>query len=132
VELKCRAAVKTGTIFDRAREAMLAALLGSRTAADRSTGLGLAARAIVTLVATAAATFVWMAARFVGLVGAASFYFPAILVITLFAGWEFAVAAVATSALLIWTLANRQLPLVPLAIFVLAGLLEVLLAGFLR
>jgi two-component sensor histidine kinase len=73
-----------------------------------------------------------MAARFVGLVGAASFYFPAILVITLFAGWEFAVAAVATSALLIWTLANRQLPLVPLAIFVLAGLLEVLLAGFLR
>src|SRR5205814_166354 len=40
--------------------------------------------------------------------------------------------SVAASAALIWTLANRQLPAAPLAIFVFAGLLEVLLVGFLR
>src|SRR5207248_7062238 len=77
-------------------------------------------------------TLVWMTARFIGLVGAATFYFPAILVVTLFAGWELGICSVAASAALIWTLANRQLPAAPLAIFVFAGLLEVLLVGFLR
>jgi two-component sensor histidine kinase len=126
------AAVKTGTVFESARERVLSALLGSRSDADGDSGLSLAGRIGVTVLAIGAATLVWMAARVIGLVGAASFYFPAILVVTLFAGWELGVCSVAASAALIWTLASRQLPLPPLAVFVFAGLVEVLLAGFLR
>jgi two-component sensor histidine kinase len=122
--------VKTGTVFRRARDGVLFALLGSRTGDDA--GLGIGGRIAVTLLAIGIATLVWMAARFIGVVGAASFYFPAVLVVTLFAGWEFGLAAVLASASLIWTLAGRHLPLVPLAVFVFAGLVEVLLAGFLR
>ena len=124
--------MKTGTVFRSARERVLSALLGSRSDGDSASGLSPAGRIGVTMLAIGAATLVWMATRFIGLVGAASFYFPAILVVTLFAGWELGVCSVAASAALIWTLANRQLPAAPLAIFVFAGLLEVLLVGFLR
>ena len=122
--------MKPGTLFARAREAVLMALLGSRS--DGASGLSVAGRIGITIVAVGIATLIWMAARVIGLVGAASFYFPAVLVVTLFAGWELGVCAVAGSAALIWTLAHGQLPVTPLTIFVVAGLLEVLLAAFLR
>jgi two-component sensor histidine kinase len=125
------AAVKTGTVFERARAGVLRALLGSRNDADAS-GLSLAGRLGLTVLAIGIATLVWMAARFIRLVGAASFYFPAILAVTLFTGWELGLCSVAASAALIWTLAGGQLPVAPVAIFVFAGLIEVLLAGFLR
>jgi len=124
--------VDTGTVFQRARDSLLSALLGSRAESDGASGLSLAGRSGVTIVAVGAATLIWMTARFIGLVGSASFYFPAVLIVTLFAGWEFGLGAVAASAALIWTLAHRNLPFAPFAIFILAGLLEVLLAGFLR
>jgi len=124
--------VKTGTVFGHVRDGVLSALLGGRGGDDDSSGPGIAGRTAVALLAVGAATLVWMAARFIGLVGAASFYFPAILIVTLFAGWEFGLMAVFASAALIWTLAGRQLPPAPITIFVFAGLLEVLLAGFLR
>jgi two-component sensor histidine kinase len=123
--------VKTGTVFTRAGEAVLAALLGSGTADDTS-GLSIAGRIVVTLLALGAASLIWAAARFIGLVGSASFYFPAILVVTLFAGWEFGVCSVAASGALIWTFAGRSFPAAPFVIVVLAGLVQVLIAGFLR
>jgi two-component sensor histidine kinase len=123
--------VSTGTLFGRARDRVLSALLGRRDD-DSASGLGLAGRVVLTLFAIGSATLIWMAARFIGLVGAASFYFPAVLIVTLFAGWEFGAAAVAASTALLWILAGRHLPLGPLAIFVLAGTVEVALAGFLR
>jgi two-component sensor histidine kinase len=119
-------------MFRSARDGVLSALLGSRGDADGAAGLGLAGRLGVTVLAIGTATLIWMAARFIGLVGAASFYFPAILVVTLFAGWELGVCSVAASAALIWSLARGHLPLVPLVVFVFAGLIEVMLAGFLR
>ena len=106
--------------------------LPGRRAGSISSGLSFGGRVVLTLLAIGLATLVWMAARFIGLVGAASFYFPAILVVTLFAGWQFGAGSVPACAALIWSLAGRRLPAAPLAIFVLAGLLEVLLAGFLR
>jgi len=124
--------VDTGTVFHRARDSVLAALLGRRSVDGGSSGLSFGGRVVLTLLAIGLATLVWMAARFIGLVGAASFYFPAILVVTLFAGWQFGAGSVPACAALIWSLAGRRLPAAPLAIFVLAGLLEVLLAGFLR
>ena len=121
----------TGTVFHRARDSVLVALLGSRTG-DGHAGLSIAGRTAVALLAVGVATLIWMAAHFVGFVGAASFYFPAILIVTLFAGWEFGLAAVFVSAALIWMQWGRQLPPAPLTIFVVAGLTEVLLAGLLR
>jgi two-component sensor histidine kinase len=124
--------VDTGTVFRRVRDRVLAALLGSRSEGDDSSGLSLGASIVLTFVAILAATVIWMAAQFVGLLGAAAFYFPAILVVTFFAGWQFGACVVPACAVLIWSLAGRRLPVAPLAIFVLAGWVEVLLAGFLR
>jgi two-component sensor histidine kinase len=125
-------AVNTDTVFRRMRNRVLAALLGSRSEADDSSGLSLGGRIVLALVAIGAATLIWMVAQFVGLVGAASFYFPAILVVTLFAGWQLGACSVPACAALIWSLSGRRLPAAPLAVFVLAGWVEVLLAGFLR
>ena len=129
----------TGTIFRRARDGVLSALLGSD--AEGAAGLSFGARVFVTLLALAAATLIWTAATHVmGFVGAASFYFPAILVVTVFAGWEFGAGSVLICAVLIWTLAGGRLPawmsaagrlpIAPIVIFAAAGWLEVLLAGF--
>ena len=133
--------VNTGTVFHRARASVLSALLGSADA-DRGSGLTLGARAMVTLLALGVATLIWTTAtHFMGFVGAASFYFPAILVITVFAGWELGASSVPVCATLIWWLAagrmpswmpaSGQLPVAPIVIFAAAGWLEVLLAGFL-
>jgi two-component sensor histidine kinase len=133
--------VETGTLFHRARAAVLSALLGSGADAER-TGLGLGARFIVTILSLGIATLIWIAAtRFMGFVGAASFYFPAILVVTVFAGWEFGAGSVPICVAVIWTLAagrlpgwmavGGRLPAAPIVIFAAAGWVEVLLAGFL-
>ena len=130
----------TGTVFRRARDGVLSALLGS--ADDQGApGLSLGVRLLVTLLALAVATLIWTAATHVmGFVGAASFYFPAILVITVFAGWEFGACSVPVCAAIIWMLAEGRvpvwmpaagrLPIAPVIIFATAGWLEVLLAGF--
>jgi hypothetical protein len=99
--------VDTGTVFRRVRNRVLAALLGSRSEGDDSSGLSLGASIVLTFVAILAATVIWMAAQFVGLLGAAAFYFPAILVVTFFAGWQFGACVVPACAVLIWSLAGR-------------------------
>lgn len=130
--------MNAGTVFRRARDSLLSALLGS---GESAVGLSLGTRVLVTLIALAVATLIWTAATHVmGFVGAASFYFPAILVITVFAGWEFGAGSVLACAALIWILAGGRmpawmpvagrLPVAPIIIFVTAGWLEVLLAGF--
>lgn len=132
----------TGTVFRRARASVVSALLDTSSDREGAAGLSLGARFVVTLVALGVATLIWMAAtHFMGFVGAASFYFPAILVVTVFAGWEFGAGSVAVCLALIWTLAEGRLPIwmpaggrlpvVPIVIFGAAGWLEVLIAGFL-
>ena len=129
-----------GTVIRRVRDDMLAALLDSPED-DVAVGLSLGGRIVLTLSAVGVATLIWMAAtHFMGLVGAASFYFPAILVVTLFGGWEFGAFSVPASAALIWMLAQGRLPawmqaeglFAPIAVFAVAGWIEVLLAGFVR
>jgi len=133
--------VDTGTVFRRARDSVLSALLGNSADGDGAGGLSLGARILVTLLALVVATLIWTGAtRVMGFVGAASFYFPAILVITVFAGWKFGAGSVPVCAALIWTLAGGhlpiwmptagRLPIAPVLIFTTAGWLEVLLAGF--
>lgn len=132
--------VDTSTVFRRARESVLSALLG--TSPNGAGGLGLGARFVVTLLALGMATLVWVATtHFMGFVGAASFYFPAILVITVFAGWEFGAGSVALCVAFVWTVAagrlpswmpgGGRLPLVPMIVFAAAAWIEVLIAGFL-
>jgi len=132
--------VNTGTVFRRARDGVLSALLGSSDN-EGAPGLSLGARFLVTFVALAIATFIWITAtHYMGFIGAASFYFPAILVITVFAGWEFGACSVPICATVIWLLAAGRmpswmpaaggLPIAPVIIFATAGWLEVLLAGF--
>lgn len=129
------------TLFRRAHDSLLSALLGSAEN-DGAPGLSLGARVVVTLLALGMATLIWLSAtHFMGFVGAASFYFPAILVVTVFAGWEFGVGSVLLCVALIgvfaegrmpsWMTPGGQLPLAPIVIFAAAGWLEVLLAGFL-
>ena len=131
----------TDTLFRRARDGLLSALLGSAEN-DGAPGLSLGARVVVTLFALGVATLIWVSAtHFMGFVGAASFYFPAILVITVFAGWQFGAGSVPVCAVMIWALADGRmpnwmapggrLPIAPIVIFAAAGWLEVLLAGFL-
>jgi two-component sensor histidine kinase len=115
------------------RDATLNALVGG--GADRfvgTSGLSLAARVALTLLAIASATVAWDAMRAEGILGAASFYFPAILIVTLFAGWELGIGALAASTTLIWALAQPSLPGTRLAVFALAGFVQVLLASLVR
>ena len=74
-------------IYRGVRNAVVNALVGAGDANDdaQHTGLGRAARVALTLLAFAVATIIWEGARFGGIVGAAAFYFPAILTVTLFA-----------------------------------------------
>lgn len=135
--------VHTDTVFRPARDSLLSALLGDKADGEATAELSLSTRIVVTLLALGIATLIWVAATHVmGFVGAASFYFPAIFVVTLFAGWEFGAGSVALCVALMWTLAEGrlpvwmlgggQLPLAPIIVFALAGSLEVLIAGFLR
>jgi len=132
----------TGAVFRRAREGVLSALLGSRADGEGAAGLSVGVRFVVTLLSLGLATLIWLTAtHFMGFVGAASFYFPAILVVTVFAGWEFGAVSVPACVALLWRLAEGQLPVwmpaggslpvAPIVIFAAAGWLEVLLAGFL-
>ena len=116
------------------RNAVLNALVGADGADDAAqrAGLGLVARIVLTFLVFAVATLIWEVVRFGGIVGAAAFYFPAILIVTLFAGWEFGLALLATSVALIWTLAKPPPPGAPLAVFAIAGLLQLLLVAFIR
>jgi two-component sensor histidine kinase len=116
--------------YRRARSAVVDAVLGS--AGDSRGGLKLPARFAVTLVAVMAATVIWALVRAAGVLGAASFYFPAILVVTFLAGWEFGLGALAASAALIWAVARVHPPMRSLLVFFVAGLLQIFLAAFIR
>ena len=119
-------------IYRGVRNAVVNALVGAGDANDdaQHAGLGLAARVALTLLAFAVATIIWEGARFGGIVGAAAFYFPAILTVTLFAGWEFGVALLAAIVALVWAVAKP--PVAPLTVFGIAGLLQLLLVAFIR
>jgi two-component sensor histidine kinase len=122
------------TAYRGVRNAVLNALVGADGAGDAAqrAGLGVAARIALTLLAFAVAAIIWEGARFGGIVGAAAFYFPAILIVTLFAGWEFGVALLAASVALIWAVAKPPPPGAPLAVFAVAGLIQLLLVAFIR
>jgi two-component sensor histidine kinase len=125
--------VDIGTAIRVTRTAVLNALLGRRDAgAYDLEGPGILARAGLTILAFAATTIIWVSARTHGLLGTASLYFPATLFVTLFAGWEFGAAILAASALMIWTVAHLQFPATTLGIFCAGGVLQLLLAGFVR
>src|SRR6202042_197103 len=120
------------TAYSGVRNAVLNALVGVDGADDAAqrAGLGLAARIALTLLAFAIATIIWEGARFGGIVGAAAFYFPAIVTVTLFAGWEFGLALLAAIVALVWAAAKP--PVAPLTVFGIAGLLQLLLVAFIR
>lgn len=119
-------------IYRGVRNAVLNALVGADGTEDVTNGLGLVGRIALTFLAFAIATIIWEAVRFGGISGAAAFYFSAILMVTLFAGWEFGMALLAASVALIWMVAKPPPPGAPLAVFAVAGLLQLLLVAFIR
>jgi two-component sensor histidine kinase len=126
--------VNIGTAFRSARAAILDALVGSRPDGTRQAGegLGIGARAALTILAFTITTIIWWAARARGVLGTASLFFPAMLLVTLFAGWEFGLVILVAGGALIWTLVHAQLASTPLFVFALAGVLQLLIAGFVR
>lgn len=124
------ASMDVDAAYRRARGAVVEAVLGSST--DSQSGLNMPGRVAVTLVAVIVATVAWELVRQLGVLGAAAFYFPAILVATFLAGWEFGIAALVASLGLIWAAAHAAVPVPSLAVFVTAGLVQILLAAFLR
>jgi two-component sensor histidine kinase len=126
--------VNIGTAFRSACVAVLHAIVGSRPDGARQAGegLGIVARAGLTILAFTATTIVWWAARTHGVLGTASLFFPAMLLVTLFAGWEFGLAILVAGGALIWTVVHAQLAATPLFVFALAGVLQLLIAGFVR
>ena len=125
--------MNTETALRRVRLTLVDALVG-RTADPGAppAAQGLAARVGLTLLAFAATTIIWRAARALGILGTASLYFPATLLVTLFAGWEFGALMLAASGALIWTVAHAGFPPAALAVFAATGVLQLLLAGFVR
>lgn len=126
--------LKLEAIYRGVRDAVLDALVGNDGAGEavRRTGLSLVARILLTLLAFTLATIIWIAARFGGVFGGAIFYFPAILIVTLFAGWEFGLASLAASIAMIGAVAIPLPPGAPLAVFAVAGLLQLLLVALIR
>ena len=123
--------MKLEAIYRGVRNAVLNALVGADGAEDVANGLGVAGRFALTILAFAIATIIWEAVRFGGISGAAAFYFPAILTVTLFAGWEFGMALLGAIVVLIWIVAKPPVH-APLAVFAVAGLLQLLLVAFIR
>ena len=123
-----------GSAFESARAAVLNAVIGSRAgeAGEAEEGLGVAARTGLTLFVFLTTTIVWWAARAHGILGTASFYFPASLLVTLLAGWEFGLVILVAGSALVWHVAHAQFAGISLAVFATAGILQLLIAGFVR
>jgi two-component sensor histidine kinase len=126
----CEGKLEFETAWRNARDAIVNALVGAHDAPDAVQGLGLPARTALTLVAFAVASLVWEAGRLAGVFGAAAIYLPAILAATLFAGWQFGVASLLAASALVWVIAKPSPGLI--AVFAVAGVLQVLLIGFIR
>lgn len=114
--------------FRRARGALVGAVVGG-TAPH---GMGVGGEILLTAVIFAVTTAIWVAARAFGILGSASLYFPALLIVTLFAGWGPGLVTLVASASVIWIVARAHYPAVSLAIFLLAGALLLAIAGVLR
>lgn len=123
-----------GTAFRSARAAVLSALIGrSGDPADTDArGFGLVARAALTVIVFAVTTAIWLLARATGIFGTAALFFPACLIVTLFAGWEFGAVVLVAAAALVWTAARSQFPAVSFLIFGGAGVLQLAVAGVVR
>jgi two-component sensor histidine kinase len=122
--------VSIGTAIRSARAAVLAALVGSPGISGE--GLGVLARILLTVVTFAVTLGIWLLARGNGIFGAAALFFPACLIVTLFAGWEFGAVVLAAGAALVWNVAHLQFPAISLIIFGAAGVLQLIVAGFVR
>jgi two-component sensor histidine kinase len=126
--------VSIGSAFESARATVLNAVIGRRAddAPASEEGLSLAARTAFTILVFSATTIIWWAARTYGVLGTAALYFPATLLVTLLAGWEFGLVIMIASAMLVWRVAHSQFAGATLAAFAMAGVLQLLIAGFLR
>jgi two-component sensor histidine kinase len=126
--------VSIGSAFESARATVLNAVIGTRTddAKLPEEGLSRAARVALTVLVFAGTTIVWFAARTYGVLGTAALYFPATLLVTLLAGWEFGLVIMVASAVLVWRVAHSQFAGATLAVFAMAGVLQLLVAGFVR
>lgn len=113
---------------------VLNAIIGGQTGEARESagGLSLAARGAFTLLVYVATTVIWWAARSYGVVGTAALFFPASLLVTLLAGWEFGLAILVASSALVWLAVHSEFAGLSLAIFAMAGVLQLLIAGFVR
>ncbi|MGH6890022.1 MAG: HWE histidine kinase domain-containing protein [Rhizomicrobium sp.] len=122
-----------GTAIRSMRAAVLTALVGSPDSpAKPAHGFGLAARIVLTVATFAVTLAVCLFARGNGIFGAAALFFPACLIVTLFAGWEFGAVVLVAAAALVWNVARTLLPATSLIVFGLAGVLQLALAGFVR
>lgn len=129
-----RGMASIGSVFQSARAAVLNAIIGGQTgeAQESEEGLSFAARSVFTLLVYVATTIIWWAARNYGVVGTAALFFPASLLVTLLAGWEFGLAILVASSALVWRAVHSQFAGLSLAIFAVAGVLQLLVAGFVR
>ncbi|HEX4157023.1 MAG TPA: sensor histidine kinase [Rhizomicrobium sp.] len=126
--------VSIGSAFQSARATVLNAIIGRRTgdAHQSEEGLSFAARGALTLLIFAATTIIWWTARSYGVLGTAALYFPATLLVTLLAGWEFGLVIMVAGAVLVWRVAHSQFAGATLVVFAMAGVLQLLIAGFVR
>ena len=126
--------VSIGSAFESARATVLNAIIGRRSdeAREAEEGLSRAARTALTLLVFAASTIIWWAARSYGVLGTAALYFPATLLVTLLAGWEFGLVILIASWLLVWRVAHSQYAGTTLVVFAMTGVLQLLIAGFVR
>jgi two-component sensor histidine kinase len=115
--------------YGRVRASVLAALVGDREG-ERTAGLW--PRAAIAAATFAVTVAIWLAARASGILGTASLFFPATLFATLFTGWEFGLLLLAASAATIYSAARAYFPPEALLVFAFAGILEVVIAGFVR
>src|ERR1700683_1391643 len=121
--------VSIGSAFESARATVLNAIIGTRAigAQETAEGLSFAARAALTLLVFAASTIIWWGARSFGVLGTAALYFPATLLVTLLAGWEFGLVILIASWLLVWRVAHSQFVGTTLVVFAMAGVLQLLI-----
>jgi two-component sensor histidine kinase len=126
--------VSIGSAVQSARATVLNAIIGRRTGEARESqdGLSVVARAGLTVLVFAGTAIIWWAARNSGVIGTAALFFPATLFVTLLAGWEFGLAIMIASSVLVGRVIHSQFAGVSLAIFAAAGILQLLIAGFVR